>query len=516
MMVRWPAAVVLAAGLLVAQGCAVNPVTGNKELGFVSESQELAIGSKNYMPYRQAQGGDYVADPAVARYVDRVGQRLAAVSDRKLPYEFRVLNDSTPNAWALPGGKIAINRGLLVELQSEAELAAVLAHEIVHAAARHSAQSIERGTLLQGALIVPARRWAVPSTARSACSAPGSGPSSINQKYGRDDESEADHYGIRYMVRAGYDPQAAVRLQETFVRLAEGKEAGWLDGLFASHPPSRQRVEANRRLVAQLGNPGGETGEDRYRREMARLVQTRPAYDGYEEARKALADGRQSEALRLVDAAIALEPKEAAFRSLRGEILAAGGDAQAALHELDRAVALNPDHFRPLLLRGVARREAGDLDGATKDLARSVELLPTAEGYVGLGRVARLRGRDDLAAGYFRRAASGGGETAREARRELAGLALAVDPVRELEARVGLSRDGYLLVEVRNPSETLVDDVRVLVGRRAGGRIVDGREIRLPRTLPGGRALSVKTDIGPLDPGVVQRYGAVVTQARRR
>ena len=133
--------------------CAVNPVTGKKEVNFVSEAQETAIGQKNYGPYRQAQGGDYVADPKLARYVQSVGARIVKVSDRQLPYEFSVINDSSPNAWALPGGKISINRGLLVELKNEAELAAVLAHEVVHAAARHGAQSMERSVFLQGALI---------------------------------------------------------------------------------------------------------------------------------------------------------------------------------------------------------------------------------------------------------------------------------------------------------------------------------------------------------------------------
>ena len=89
-------------------------------------------------------------DPELTKYVNEVGQRLAAVSDRKLPYEFVVINNSVPNAWALPGGKIAVHRGLLIELNSEAELAAVLGHEIVHAAARHGAKGMERG-------ITPAR-----------------------------------------------------------------------------------------------------------------------------------------------------------------------------------------------------------------------------------------------------------------------------------------------------------------------------------------------------------------------
>ena len=134
-------------------GCAVNPVTGKNELSIISESQEISIGKENYIPSRQMQGGDYTVNPGLSAYVNEIGQKLAAVSDRELPYEFSVLNNSVPNAWALPGGKIAVNRGLLLELKSEAELAAVLGHEIVHAAARHGAQQMERGMMLQGALI---------------------------------------------------------------------------------------------------------------------------------------------------------------------------------------------------------------------------------------------------------------------------------------------------------------------------------------------------------------------------
>ncbi len=139
--------------LALLAGCAVNPVTGKQELSLVSEQQELAIGAQQYAPARQSQGGDYEADRELTAYVNQVGQKLAAVSDRKLPYEFKVINSSVPNAWALPGGKISINRGLLTELQNEAELAAVLGHEIVHAAAGHGAQSMSTGMLLQAGVM---------------------------------------------------------------------------------------------------------------------------------------------------------------------------------------------------------------------------------------------------------------------------------------------------------------------------------------------------------------------------
>ena len=256
--------------LLALAGCGVNPVTGKKEIQFVSEASELKIGEQNYAPMRQAEGGDFDVLPEPTAYVNEVGQKLAAVADRKLPYEFVVLNNSVPNAWALPGGKIAINRGLLTELRSEAELAAVLGHEIVHAAARHGAKAQERGTLLQVGLAAAQIGAAVSdvdtNVAGLLIQGAGVGAQLVQQKYGREQELESDKYGMKYMKLAGYDPSGAVSLQETFVRLSQqdgAKKQGWLEGLFASHPPSAERVEQNKRTTEELGR-GGEIGEEKF------------------------------------------------------------------------------------------------------------------------------------------------------------------------------------------------------------------------------------------------------------
>src|SRR6185436_10854519 len=186
--------VVLALGL---SACGVNPVTGKKELQFVSEAQELQIGAENYAPMRQSEGGDFKVLPELTSYVSGIGQKLAAVSDRKqLPYEFVVLNSSVPNAWALPGGKIAVNRGLLTELRSESELAAVLGHEITHAAARHGAKAQERGTILQAGLAVATIGAAVGGADQNVAGlliqGAGLGAQLVQTKYGRDQELEAD------------------------------------------------------------------------------------------------------------------------------------------------------------------------------------------------------------------------------------------------------------------------------------------------------------------------------------
>ena len=134
-------------------GCSVNPVTGDREIMLVSSDDDIKMGAQNYAPMQQSQGGPYDVDPDLVQYVQGVGKQLADFSGVNLPYEFIVLNMSVPNAWALPSGKIAINRGLLTELGSEAELAAVLGHEIVHAAARHTAKQMSRGMLMQGLVV---------------------------------------------------------------------------------------------------------------------------------------------------------------------------------------------------------------------------------------------------------------------------------------------------------------------------------------------------------------------------
>ncbi len=506
-------AVVLIAASGLFGGCAVNPVTGKNEIAFVPESQELAIGQKNYGPYRQAQGGDYVVEPELSQYVKSVGGRLAKVSDRKLPYEFSILNDSTPNAWALPGGKISINRGLLVELDNEAELAAVLAHEIVHAAARHSAQAMERGVFLQGALVAAGVALGGTDYRDVGMAAAGVGAQLTNQKFSRGDESEADAYGMQYMVRAGYDPAAAVRLQETFVRLAEGKEADWLSGLFASHPPSRERVAANREMVAKLGNPGGDVGQVRYQSAIARLKRTKPAYEAYDEARTAFKDGKLDTAMAKVDRAISIEPKEAAFYGLRGEIQAAKNGDKSALNDLDKAVALNPDYFRPLLVRGYMRQEAGDTGGAERDLKRSLSLLPTAEGYYSLGNVAAKQGKETQAIGYFQKAATSSSNIGKAASKRLAQLDLNKNPARYVATAMGLSNDGYLVVKIANEAGVDVRNVRVVVGPKSINGVRKQIEFGIDRVLEAGQAVQVKTDLGPMNVSKARGYGAVVSNA---
>lgn len=416
---------VAASIVLIAAGCAVNPVTGKRDLIMVSEQWELDVGAKQYAPLRQAQGGDFQLDPALVEYVQGVGQRLAAVSDRPLPYEFNVINESVPNAWALPGGKISINRGLLTEMDSEAELAAVLGHEIVHSAARHGAQGQSRSMLLQGAVLAGGIAAGVATDDQRYASAAllGGmiGAQLINQSYSREAERESDLYGMRYMQRAGYNPRGAVELQETFLRLSEGRNQDMFAALFASHPPSRERVENNRKLLAELGDHG-EIGRDRYQQAIAQLKRAEPAYEAYDEGRKALTDGKADEAMRMAERAISIAPGEALFHSLKGDVLAGRKDHRGAERAYSAALQRDSSWFYHHLKRGVSNAELGRNTAARNDLQASIERMPTAVAYYALGAVERQAGNRNGAIENFRIAAQSDspvGQSARKALQEM-------------------------------------------------------------------------------------------------
>ena len=440
--------------------CGVNPVTHKRELQLVSQSEEVAIGEKNYVPARQQQGGDYVIDPELTAYVQSVGNKLAAVSDRPLPYEFVVLNSSVPNAWAMPGGKIAFNRGLLYELNSEAELAAVLGHEIVHAAARHGAQSMESGMLLQGA--VAAAGVAMQDQKYSDLLVGGAQVSAqlISTKFGRDDESESDLYGMRYMKKAGYDPRAAVTLQETFVRLSQDRKSGFIDGLFASHPPSAERVAANKATLAELGE-GGEWGREVYAQKVGKLKATKAAYEAYDAGVQALEKGDVKQAAALVDKAVAGEPREPRFQELKGDIALAENKNNEALGYYQRAINMQPDYFRPHVQTGTVLTKLGRQAEAEPYLKRSIELLPTANSFYLLGQIAEGRGDVNGAMQNYQVGAASKTDVGRSSLVSFARLELPRNPGKYLRGAVQADSMGYVFAAVDNPTPFTVEKISI-------------------------------------------------------
>ncbi len=443
--------------------CGTNPVTHKKEFQFVSEAQEISIGKQNYSPARQSQGGDYIIDPELTAYVQSVGNRLAKVSDRpELPYEFVVLNDSIPNAWAMPGGKIAFNRGLLYELNSEAELAAVLGHEITHAAARHGAKSMERGIFMQGAMIAVGIASQNKNYGNLLVGASQVGAQMATMKYGRDAESEADHYGMDYMKRAGYDPAAAVTLQETFVRLSQGKQSSFIEGLFASHPPSQERVEANKASLQRLG-AGGEMGKDIYAEKVAKLKGTQPAYKAYDEGVKALVKGDTATATKKAQEAIKIEPREARFQELLGDIAMAQKKPNDAIGLYAKAIQLQPDYFKPQVQTGIALYNLGRKAEAEPYLKKANSLLPTAPAALYLGEIAEERGDVDAALQNYQMAAGSDSDIGKEANSRGVRIDLPRNPAKYIESGPVADNAGNLYAVVQNDTGLPVGRVQVRV-----------------------------------------------------
>jgi len=365
--------------------CSTNPITGERELSFYSTSSQIQLGEQNYIPSQQSQGGQYHIDSSLEDYISHVGQKLVEASyvvfpeAPRLPYEFVVLDNGVPNAWALPGGKIAINRGLLIEMQDESELAAVLGHEIIHAAASHGSAQMSRNTVFGiGAAVAG---FAGSQTEYGELISYGSqlGSAAWMASYGREDELESDHYGILIMSEAGYDPQGAVRLQETFVRLSEGQSADFISGLFASHPPSQQRVDANRVLAGKLPI-GGYVGKTVYQNAIAQIKRDAESYEAQENAAAALSDNNPSRALSLLDQAVKIQPNDSKSWELRGHAWKAQENMSNAEKAYSTAIEKNPDYFQHWLVRGILRKEIGKDSAAESDLQRSQRIMPTATG----------------------------------------------------------------------------------------------------------------------------------------
>ena len=260
-------------------GCAVNPATGARQLMLISESQEIAMG-RDYDQQVAASIGLY-ADTAWQRWIQQFGARLAATSERpNLPWTFHVVDDPVVNAFALPGGYIYVTRGILAHLNSEAELGGVVGHEIGHVTARHSVSQMSKQQLAQLGLAVGS--IASPDFGRYAGLA-GQAFGVLFLKYSRDNESQADDLGLRYMRRANYDPREMPHVFEMLTRVSQAQGGGRVPEWLATHPnPENRRGRIEQEIAALPQNfSGAAVNRDIYLRRLDGLVFGNNPREGY-------------------------------------------------------------------------------------------------------------------------------------------------------------------------------------------------------------------------------------------
>jgi tetratricopeptide (TPR) repeat protein len=223
------------------------------------------------------------------------------------------------------------------------------------------------------------------------------------------------------MKAAGYDPQAAVELQELFVALSEGNNPGFIQGMFATHPPSRKRVIENQKLVDRI-RAGGYRGRETYQRKTAFLRSLQPAYDAFDNARKLANEDQLDQAMAEINKAIRIEPEEAAFLAFRGQIYKAKGQHDKAAADFDRATSLYPEMFSYQLNNGLNALAMNNLSEARESLKLANETVPTSIAFLRLGDIAVRQSRREDAINYYKAAAGAGGKVGEEASQKLAEL----------------------------------------------------------------------------------------------
>ncbi len=248
--------------LAVVAGCAVNPVTGKRELSLMSEAQEVQLGARSDQAIVAQYG--LVDDPALASYVSDLGQRLVRVSHRaELAFTIRVLDDPVVNAFALPGGFVYVTRGILAYLDSEAALAGVLGHEVGHVTAKHGVQQATQQTLFGLGLGLGS---VLSETFASYAGLASQASGLLLLKFGRDDERQSDALGVEYATRIGYDTRDMAEFFRTLGALSGG--ASRLPEWTSTHPDPGSRYENVLQLTAEwqpkVGKPSYETDRDRF------------------------------------------------------------------------------------------------------------------------------------------------------------------------------------------------------------------------------------------------------------
>ena len=379
---RLTAGAAIALSCALSASCALNPATGKPQLSLASQAQEIEIGKEAAQQVEQTIG--FVDNRELQSYVSSVGQTLAKGSERPdLPWEFHVVDDPTPNAFALPGGFIYVTRGLVDLLASEAQLASVLGHEVAHVTARHAVNQMSKQQLTQlglglGGILFPGVERVSPLV--------GAGLNLMFLKYSRDDEREADTIGFRYVNQRGYDVS---EFDDVFVALqrATTSEGGDLPNWLSTHPGAEERVERARALQASTPSKGGTSGRDVYLRRIDGMVYGQNPRQGFfrgdtfyhPELRFQLQFPAGWRHQNLAQAVIGVEPDGKAVLELT---LAPAASADAALRRFASQQAVEVGQSQPESFGGLKGIQAPFMATASNQRIRGVAAFIEQNGRV--------------------------------------------------------------------------------------------------------------------------------------
>ena len=367
-----------AAGAL-AGGCATNPVTGRSELMLMTESEEIAA-DRQYAPHQFSADYGRTQDDALNAYVNRVGREVGGVSHRpQMPYSFTVLNSPLYNAYTFPGGTCGVLRGLVADMDNEAQLAAVLGHEIGHVNARHAARQYSRQLLVTGLLAGVAAYVARENDkyAGLVSGLGGIGAGALLARYSRDNEREADALGMEYAARSGRNPGGMVEFMDHLRR--QGRQnPNAIELMFATHPMSDERYRnaqaaLTQKYAAAVDRPDNR---ERFMDETARLRRQKDGIAALQKGASLMMDGKQREAKGQYQTALRQLPNDYAGLLLMANCSLALGETGEAYRYARAAKDVYPAEPQAHLTTGLIALKTRDFAAAHDAISSYGRLLP--------------------------------------------------------------------------------------------------------------------------------------------
>jgi len=361
-----------------AAGCATNPVTGKSQLMLVSEDQEIQM-DRQYSPFQFSADYGPVQDKMLNDYVDRTGKNMAARTHRtQMPYNFRVVNANYVNAYAFPGGSIACTRGILLSLDNEAELAALLAHELGHVNARHTAEQMSKGMLTQavigGLAVAAGTQGSFYGNIASQLGQIGAG--ALLASYSRDNERQADSLGMEYMVQSGYSCQGMVGLMDMLNSMGKQKPSA-IELMFATHPMSGERYQtavqtAETKYSVSKNNP---LYRERYMDHTANLRTRKNAIEEMQKGEEQLARKNFSAADTHLRRALKLTPDDYTALVMMSKSQLLQKKWAVGRQYAEMAQQVYPQEAQAYHLSGFAKVQLKDYDGALEEFNRYDQVL---------------------------------------------------------------------------------------------------------------------------------------------
>jgi beta-barrel assembly-enhancing protease len=362
------------AGAGFISGCAPHPVTGRMELMLMSESQEIEVDKQN-SPHQISADYGSTQDRALNDYISYVGQNIAQTTHRPhMPYSFHVLNAPYVNAYAFPGGTIGITRGILLDLDNEAELASLIGHEAGHVSARHTSQRMTRGLLaavvLSGVSVV--------ADSDLVAGLGGIGAGALLAGYSRNQEREADSLGLEYMSKADYNPEGFIGLMSMLNEMS-GKNESSMAVLFSTHPMSRERYQTAINEVSARYEAQRQTKpiyKERYMDNTTALRRIAPAIKAMQKGDEEMMKQNPQKARENYQSSLKSAPRDYAGNLKMAKCYLALKNNREALAFASNARSAYPQEPQARHVLGMAHLQLKNYDGALAEFNDYEKVLP--------------------------------------------------------------------------------------------------------------------------------------------